>query len=371
MDRHPIPDFRHSGQPFDDASWALEKMRLCAIPFQCFKALIAPPVNLPLSIRLHALRRGWSRQDPIIYDVDRWGATDFLSSWQQLMSRSRINGNADFLINNKLAQQSMLKSLGLEMPPFLGMVWRRALFTAGGQLVDTPLEWLSECIDCHSGLVIRPIKGNGGKGLMILTKSGGSFSVNGREASDPAVTRTIEKSTNCLITGLVQQARYASRIFPDTSNTIRILTLWDPEQSRPFVAAAAHRFGTSRSGPADNWRGGFGGLSSEIDLQTGQLGPGKRIGEDFKLECHSTHPESGIQIAGQAVPGWEAILRTVTSSAQELFYAPFLGWDLLVTEEGHKVIELNGSPGLHVHQVHKPLLIDPRVKRFFTSYGVL
>jgi len=54
--------------------------------------------------------------------------------------------------------------------------------------------------------------------------------------------------------------------------------------------------------------------------------------------------------------------------AAALHFIPYIGWDLLVTEDGFQVIEANNGPDLMLFQMHGPLLIDPRIRRFFQSH---
>jgi hypothetical protein len=52
-------------------------------------------------------------------------------------------------------------------------------------------------------------------------------------------------------------------------------------------------------------------------------------------------------------------------------YIPYIGWDIIVQEEGFKIIEGNNHPGLDTLQAHRPLLKDPRVRKFYKAHGVI
>ena len=49
----------------------------------------------------------------------------------------------------------------------------------------------------------------------------------------------------------------------------------------------------------------------------------------------------------------------------------FLGWDVVVTADGIRLLEGNANTGMNVLQVHGPLLSDPRIRRFYESHGGL
>jgi hypothetical protein len=46
--------------------------------------------------------------------------------------------------------------------------------------------------------------------------------------------------------------REARRFFSGAVNTMRFLTISDPDICEPFIPAAAHRFGNRASAPVDN-----------------------------------------------------------------------------------------------------------------------
>jgi D-alanine-D-alanine ligase-like ATP-grasp enzyme len=53
-------------------------------------------------------------------------------------------------------------------------------------------------------------------------------------------------------------------------------------------------------------------------------------------------------------------------------HLPRLGWDLIVTGEGEfTVLEVNAHAGNLTVQIHRPLLREPRVRRFYEHHGCL
>ena len=94
-----------------------------------------------------------------------------------------------------------------------------------------------------------------------------------------------------------------------------------------------------------------------------------RLSAGGHLEWLSYHPETGCPIEGVQIPGLEAALGGILRAARCLPGAPCVGWDVVLTGDGFRVLEGNTPPGLYVWQVHAPLLADPRVARFFASHG--
>lgn len=62
----------------------------------------------------------------------------------------------------------------------------------------------------------------------------------------------------------------------------------------------------------------------------------------------------------------------MTALAGRFPQLPYVGWDIVVTDPGEfTVIEGNTCSGVRVFQVHRPLLDDPRVRRFYEHHDVI
>jgi hypothetical protein len=181
----------------------------------------------------------------------------------------------------------------------------------------------------------------------------------------------MERRRYFLVTEFVRQAVYAKMIYPRTTNTVRLLTIWDRTKEMPIIAAASQRIGTERSYPLDNFHGGVGGLSARIDVDSGELGPGAHLSKSGRLVHLSDHPETGGKIEGTKVPHWRDIKKKVSAAASHFAGSPYIGWDLVVTEEGCSFLEGNSPPGTAVWQVHSPLLMNPLVRRFYREHSML
>ena len=125
-----------------------------------------------------------------------------------------------------------------------------------------------------------------------------------------------------LSTAFEEQAAYARTIFPDSTNTLRILTLRDETSHESFVAAVTHRFGLSRTTPIDNWHKGTGGICASVDVETSSLGQAVTVSSDNQLVWHSSHPETGELIEGVEIPGLINCLEGLLEAANHFPFCP-------------------------------------------------
>ena len=71
------------------------------------------------------------------------------------------------------------------------------------------------------------------------------------------------------------------------------------------------------------------------------------------------------------IPGWETLTRSLLQLASRLVSVPYIGWDICVIRDGFVVIEGNNRPDVNLMQIHRPLLLDARVQRFYKDRGVI
>jgi hypothetical protein len=147
-------------------------------------------------------------------------------------------------------------------------------------------------------------------------------------------------------------------------------TMLDPDTQTPFLAGAVMRIGCDKSAPVDNVS--CGGLVCNIEPETGRLskaiagysldGPARRIGR---------HPDTGVFFEDQVIPDWESLREQTLVVAAKLPMLPFIAWDMAILDEGISIIEANSRPHLGSIQMARPLLADPRARKFFEHHGVL
>jgi hypothetical protein len=224
-----------------------------------------------------------------------------------------------------------------------------------------------ELVGRHGELVVKPRFGGGGGKIRFVRLDDGGLVVNNQRMTFSEFVRVLRQEQH-VVTDRIYQHEYASRVYPDATNTIRIVTMIDVDRGIPFIAAAVHRFGTIASFPVDNWS--KGGISAPVDVETGTLGVGATFPGRHATRMHPRHPDSGSEITGIQVPHWPEIRAGILSLAARMpLDNPYVGWDVIVTTDGFVVLEGNRYSDVNLLQVHRPLLVDERTRAFFRKYG--
>ena len=71
------------------------------------------------------------------------------------------------------------------------------------------------------------------------------------------------------------------------------------------------------------------------------------------------------RVTGIVIPHWSRVLAEVRRLTSAIPGSRYIGWDVVVTDEGPCFLEGNNRSGIALLQVHKPLLLDERVRAFF------
>lgn len=329
------------------------------------------PARTPLHERLTLLRHGFTSTAYALYDFKRYGYDAYLPDIAAGAAQARrINGAfAISLMSDKLLSHAMLAP-HIKLPEILGLVERGQLYpiTPAGTVRDVAsLLRRSE----QGAVILKPSRGMKGERVYMLEFRGGAPHLSGVPKTLAELGAFVGTLDDYLIEARVEQAAYAASIFPSSTHTLRLVTMRDVQNDHaPFLAAAVHRFGTQATVPTDNWT--RGGLSASVDLSSGHLGSAAyRLG-DAKVGWSSTHPDTGERIEGVQVPRWSEVKVQILNLVHTFDFLNVVGWDVVVTDGGSCLIEGNTAlVGTRALQVHRPLLQDDRVRRFYEHYGVI
>jgi hypothetical protein len=329
------------------------------------------PRTTPLTTRIKLLTGGFTGLSQTIYNLDQNNGQDYLSDLAVRRSFRIMNRMSARVMDNKLLTPAVLQNY-FDVPDVLAVIAEGEISSMRQDAKVRDVATLLEYCRSTGGVILKPSGGLKGKGVISLKAKNECVYISERKAEMAEVPRLISGLNDYQIESFVEQAAYAAEIYPHVTNTMRVLTMRDPERGdEPFIAFAIHKFGTTESAPVDNWA--KGGLNAYVDLETGKLGPAVGY-PDYtggKLTWFDQHPETGEQIAGVYVPDWLALKEQLLDMLRALKFLMYIGWDIVITPQGPCIIEGNTGPAIGFLQVHKPLLKDPRIKRFYAYHNVI
>jgi hypothetical protein len=281
-----------------------------------------------------------------------------------------LNGRYHILLKNKLIFHLITDAFPDQAVKSFGVIRKGQILFADNSKLSDASDYLLDLLQTCPKLVIKPVEGSGGKNVNLLFRQGEDLYLNEMPFSKAGLRDLVGEMNNDLISCYVEQCPEIAALYPRTVNTVRLLTMQDAESGEPFIAFSILRIGRASSYPVDNWS--RGGLSAEIDLETGKLNRGVSYANRSRtLTWHVAHPDSCARIEGVIVPHWQEIKTKMVEICRNVPFLQHVGWDLVVTSDGFRILEGNHHPEINMLQVHRPLLADQRVVRFYRRHQVL
>lgn len=131
---------------------------------------------------------------------------------------------------------------------------------------------------------------------------------------------------------------------PQGLSTVRVVTHL-PRKGSPQILLACLRMPVGDS-VVDNF--GQGGIAAPVDLRTGVLGTAVFIEPRAEF---TNHPTTAAPISGIPVPQWSETCKLVLDAHQHFTNVAFIGWDVVIGEEGPMLLEANSNWGFDVVQI--------------------
>jgi alpha-L-glutamate ligase-like protein len=254
------------------------------------------------------------------------------------------------LVDDKLQTKMLAAEKGVATPGLIG-----ALRT------QHDLNDLAAFLEPHDGFAIKPAKGSGGKGILIITSRRKDLYIksNGMELPVDEVRRHISNVLSGLFSlgGTPDVAIVEELVRPDPSYRnlsvegvpdIRVIVY------RGFPIMAMMRLSTRESdGKANLHQGAIGlGLTMSAGLPINAVQFNK---------CVQEHPDSGADLMSIRIPDWPVLLELAARSADATGLG-YIGADIVIDRQhGPMLLELNARPGLAI-QIANNTGLTPRVR---------
>lgn len=319
-------------------------------------------------------RRGFLSRSVTLYQLPDNDPSLYINDVQRYFrTKNMVSPHLQEVLNNKFSFFLLVNNLGLDtdVVDLLGLHSRGYVhpFPRSGRIeLET---FLQQTLAERKHIFVKPLHGAEANGVRSLKIGENGYRMDGRDVELAEITEWVRGFPRPLLfeQALVQHGDQAA-LNPHSTNTIRLLTMPDATGDfSPFIARASQRIGSLRSGHIDNWT--KGGLSANVDIETGTLSAGAQLPEGNELQWFSEHPDSGARVQGHQVPFWEETKKLVLEAASRLAFMEYIGWDIVITETGPVILEANINSGMNVLQVHGPLLADPRAAAYYRARGVV
>lgn len=241
------------------------------------------------------------------------------------------------LVDDKLLTKQLALDADLAVPKLYGVV---ATYRDARQF--------ERAISDHEDFVIKPARGAGGDGIVVIAGRMGSnfLKVSGAPMSADDIVYHLGNILSGAYSfgGRPDQAMIEYRVRPDAVfDAISHLGVPDVRVIvfRGFPVLAMLRLPTRLSGGKANLH--QGAVGAGIDIASGLTTHGV-----WHEDGVDRHPDTMQPLANVAIPGWDRILE-LSARCYELTGLGYLGVDIVIDRDhGPLILELNARPGLSI-----------------------
>lgn len=325
--------------------------------------------DLSFTKRLRAWRLGFLSDSYVQYfrESGDQNAGLYLTDYQRWRYVPRINAKYGIVLADKLLFRDFFHEFRKHIPEIFFVTSKGKLLTP--KFMEVSYDEFASILKSRSKLIMKPRSGFGGRGIFKVLVREDHFLVNKEKHTLDSLIAFVKTLDNYLITEFATQEGYAYRIYPNSVNSLRILTVIDPDTQKARIAGISHRFGSDTTGAVDNWTSG--GISASVDVATGIIGKCAQNPKGRELIWLANHPDTGVQITGLPIPNWANVVDKILKMAEFCKLCPYIGWDVAVSDNTFWVLEANDSPDVHIIQIHEPLFKSPENVRFYSYHKVI
>lgn len=322
--------------------------------------------RVPFSVKLRYALRGFSVNEYVWYGLDHNDYRTYISEFERLRSRV-INGEYKFVLDNKLVFEEIFGKYTF-VPRNYALIedgWVHPLHDTQVNNENFP-DFLQ-----HAGkTILKWLDRGGGSGTYFFEYRDGNLFANGEICTREQLEKIRCRKGRAILCQYVSQSAFSASLYPHTTNTIRIVCAKKRGETECRIIAAVQRIGCEASIPVDNVSSG--GMTSVIDLETGELSYGiAKLGpKERRMKKFHAHPDSQTQISGKVIPDWDKLKQAIVDLTNKVPYLNFVAWDVLLTEEGFCIIEGNASSGCGIFQMEHGVR-NSTLGDIYRSYGVI
>jgi alpha-L-glutamate ligase-like protein len=255
------------------------------------------------------------------------------------------------LVDSKQKMHELCRGIGVPTPEIYGVI--RA---------HSELRHLPRLLAEHSDFVLKPDRGAGGRGILVVVgRKGDTFL---RHTQERLELNEIRQHVSSIVSGLFSLGGHADSaliqqrvlLHPDFEpisyqgiGDVRVILY------RKTPVMVMLRLPTKQSGGRANLH--QGGIGAGVDLDTG-------------ITCHAVirnrvsmhHPDTGASLVGFQIPCWPEIIAMACRVGQAVDLG-YLGVDIVIDRDrGPLLLEANARPGLAI-QIANGKGLRPRLER--------
>lgn len=269
------------------------------------------------------------------------------------------NNHFEIWINDKLTLKYIMEKYSEFMPEYYLYIENDGKVT---YLMDLPENKASETIisllNVHKILACKTSNGAGGKGFLKLELREGQYLINDKIIEGTHFSEIVQNLNGYLV---MQYIEGHNMFLPLPNFTIRVNVVQYKKNEYYVFASYLLVRGDCNAGIGDfvigfNYRNGYF-FDKFIEIA------------DDKINYCDSYRGTNYSLAGLKIPYLDEMHQLVDKTVRHLGSLTFMGLDIMITQDGVKLLEINSHPQIDTVQIiHGPLMENKIMYDFFNEH---
>ena len=310
-------------------------------------------------------KKGFCKDTLSVCGITKDNYKDFLCDKDYFLGHP-WNGAYSGIIDNKLYLPLLLEKYKEYVPEYYYFKDEYGFLPLNKKgHVRVSIDDFLELLHKETMLCLKHTHSSVGQGFMLCKYSKGCYYINKELIDKDKFVSIVSSLKEYIVTEYIQQHDYAKEINSTSLNTIRFLCAWDYKKCSFFVARCFHRFGCNGN-IVDNVGSGNGMLVF-VNPETGVLKKNGAINQNHSGDRFAEdiiHPDSNRILTNLQIPNFENVRNKIIEIANSISYLRWVGFDVAITADSFKIIEVNSLSSL-IDQECCGYLTDDRLCHLF------
>lgn len=307
--------------------------------------------------------KGFLAESASAYNLSENNITNYLSDYDYykiwpLNSWNRI------WINDKLTLKYMLDNTEFSsvMPNYYYYTAQDGL----KKLVDAPdknsapdVAEFKRVLKMVGEFACKPCNGTTSQGFFKMSYNDGKIFVDSNELQDDELESFLDAHRNYVFTEYLHPSELFKQ-YSEKIHTLRIVTV-NENGCNPIIIGGYLRLPHKLSGEANYAFLASGNSNAfnvcvDVNYDSGEFESGYKIYNNHK-EKVDLHPDTGVSLSGR-IENYDLLKETIFGIAKRFSCIEYMGFDIGITNNGFKIMEINSHPGIKYMQIFTPFLQD-------------
>lgn len=309
------------------------------------------------------IERGYAPYKMNRYGLNKNNYNDYLSDFVLYNPKNYVYSRFLQLFEHKLNTYYLLSPFKNHMPRHFWYIDTKGQFLP----IDIEKQNAGTIEDIMDLIGFAPIAakaclGGHGRGFYKIEKIGNDYYVNNEKTERKNVEALIGGLKDYILTAYHKPNHVLKKLCgEDSYSVIRTLSVFDKEDG-PQITGAMIRLGCKKAGIVSDYDGT---IYTGVELDSGMLfKPYIRKTETWFADCPN-HPDTGNVIDGVEIMYWNELKNTVKEITKYLPWAPYLVMDIIPTEDGFAILEINSHGEVQGIEGHYPFCLNKYNKKAF------